>query len=1331
MKNKFALTVILSLIISVMLPASTTAYIINDDGPTSTEPRISHRLIVELASPSLTMWASTSTEVGAAEAMPSGRLDVSAGSAQTYIQQLVSEQRVFIQAVKQRLPSVQVATYQDEHGRTQEATYQIVMNAVALDPGRDADTDQVARMISRMEGVKFVYLDYAYEPDMYASLPLINADDLWSHATIGGKVNAGAGIKVASMDGGVHKDAPMFDGTGFSYPPGYPLGYTSNTNGKIIVSRAYFRTWDPPAPGDENPWPGEAGTSHGVHTASIAVGNEVTADYGGATETISGVAPAAYVMSYRVFYGSISGDGSFYTVEGIAALEDIVADGADAVNNSWGGGPSSSGGVFDALDAALINAWNAGVFVSMSNGNAGPGLGTGDHPSSQYINVAASTTDGTYASGRLNVTAPEPLDPDLQGIAYGLAMFGEPLPFGTVLGPYEYATSISVDPTNVTGCAPFPVDSFLGKAALISRGDCYFSDKVYNAEQAGAVFAVIYNNAGDDLITMSCGSHCGPGEITIPSNFIGQTDGEGMVTWHDDAMGGGQTPEFEVDTSAFQIGNEPDIIASFSSRGPSVGNVLKPDLLAPGINILAQGFTPGATGEDRHLGYGQASGTSMAAPHVTGTFALLQQVHPDWSNAWIKSAMMSTSKYLHVYNHDDTPAQPLDMGAGRLDLANAADPGVILNPPSLSFGQVMDGETATLTFLMTNVAGVTESYDLSSVYTGDGFDVLLPVAGMTVTPSNVTLDQGESTLITVEWDSTTSLGLGDNQGYVVMTGDQGHAAHMPAWMRVVDAPADADVLIIDNDFSDLMGFPDYTPIYTATLDGLGYTYEVWNADLNFTLPATIPDVATLSRYTTIIYQTGDNYYPDGTFTVSTPPTQLDMDRLVGYVNNGGHLVALGQDLASVFNSAVTDGGGFFYAFTLGANYLQDSVNGFTLTADPQLLAGLPDTPFSGMSFDIGAGGDGAVNQFYIDEIDRTDPEPDSPEDWLDQVRPLLNYAPGGNNVREGYVALSHRDQPSLERPGSTLAGTTLYFSFGMEGVNNDTGFNTREDLLGSAIAWGLDSATATITPEYNGVGEVSTFTAEMVSSIGGPGVYYRWDFGDGSGITESYTSATAGHTYETEGTFTVRVEATNQLGTRALGEVIVGDTATFVDVPTSHWAWQWIEAIFNAGITEGCATDPLAYCPGGSVSRAELAVFLVRGMHGPYFEPQPAGGLFNDVPTDYWAARWIEQLAVDGVTIGCSASPPLFCPTNSVARAGMAVFMLRAKYGPGYTPPAATGTIFGDIPIDHWAADWIEQLAAEGITGGCGDGSNFCPDITVTRDQMAVFLVRTFGLPLP
>jgi hypothetical protein len=186
---------------------------------------------------------------------------------------------------------------------------------------------------------------------------------------------------------------------------------------------------------------------------------------------------------------------------------------------------------------------------------------------------------------------------------------------------------------------------------------------------------------------------------------------------------------------------------------------------------------------------------------------------------------------------------------------------------------------------------------------------------------------------------------------------------------------------------------------------------------------------------------------------------------------------------------------------------------------------------------------------------------------------------------------------------------------------------------------------------------------------------------------------------------------------------------TFVDVTNDYWAADFVEQLYVAGITDGCGSAPLRYCPDAIVSRAQMAVFLLRSLHGSTYTP-PAlgdGAGFGDVPDDHWAAAWIKQLVTEGITSGCGSGN--YCPEQTLTRAQIAVFLLRAKYGSGYAPPvvgAETG--IGDVPVDHWAAAWIKQLVAEGITAGCG-GGDYCPEAPVTRAQMAVFLVRTFNLP--
>lgn len=179
----------------------------------------------------------------------------------------------------------------------------------------------------------------------------------------------------------------------------------------------------------------------------------------------------------------------------------------------------------------------------------------------------------------------------------------------------------------------------------------------------------------------------------------------------------------------------------------------------------------------------------------------------------------------------------------------------------------------------------------------------------------------------------------------------------------------------------------------------------------------------------------------------------------------------------------------------------------------------------------------------------------------------------------------------------------------------------------------------------------------------------------------------------------------------------------FDDAGMGHWAFSFVERLANSRITGGCGEN--IYCPDAPVTRAQMAVFLERGIRGSSFVPPAASGtVFSDVGASDFSANFIEQLYSDGITTGCGNNN--YCPTAEVSRAQMAVFLLRAKYGSGYSPPPATG-IFNDLDLSYWAVHWIEQLAAEGITGGCG-GGNFCPDQSVTRAQMAVFLVRTFGL---
>jgi len=156
-------------------------------------------------------------------------------------------------------------------------------------------------------------------------------------------------------------------------------------------------------------------------------------------------------------------------------------------------------------------------------------------------------------------------------------------------------------------------------------------------------------------------------------------------------------------------------------------------------------------------------------------------------------------------------------------------------------------------------------------------------------------------------------------------------------------------------------------------------------------------------------------------------------------------------------------------------------------------------------------------------------------------------------------------------------------------------------------------------------------------------------------------------------------------------------------------------------VTGGCGTG--TYCPSSSVTRAQMAVFLLKSEHGSDYVPPNCTGIFGDVPCPSQFANWIEQLSNEGITGGCGGNN--YCPDNPVTRQQMAVFLLKTEHGSAYLPPMCTG-IFNDVPCPSQYANWIEQLFNEGITGGCGAG-NYCPNAAVTRGQMAVFLLRTFA----
>jgi hypothetical protein len=205
------------------------------------------------------------------------------------------------------------------------------------------------------------------------------------------------------------------------------------------------------------------------------------------------------------------------------------------------------------------------------------------------------------------------------------------------------------------------------------------------------------------------------------------------------------------------------------------------------------------------------------------------------------------------------------------------------------------------------------------------------------------------------------------------------------------------------------------------------------------------------------------------------------------------------------------------------------------------------------------------------------------------------------------------------------------------------------------------------------------------------------------------------------GLYTVSVTNPDSTGATLVG----GWFADFLDVSGTSGFHPFVEKLVRDAVTAGCGGGD--FCPTSAVTRGQMATFLLRSDGGPAYTPPPCVvATFSDVPCSSGFSRWVNDLAARGVTAGCGGGN--YCPTDPVTRAQMAVFLLRTHDGSAYTPPPCLTPTFADVPCSSGFARWIDELAARGITAGCGAG-NYCPGNPVTRGQMAVFLVTTFGLP--
>lgn len=502
---------------------------------------------------------------------------------------------------------------------------------------------------------------------------LIGSPAIWDGDTGSGVATRGEGVLVGLLDTGINPDHPSFaatDGDGFTHTnpfgpdmfvgvcdpdtPGQPDEPICNDK---LVGAWVFDTRGAFSARDAN--------GHGSHTASTAAGNVHEATFtvgdGSFTRTVQGVAPRANLISYLVCASDCPGTAI------LAGVDQAVADGVDALNYSISGVDDPWN---DPVDLAFLDAFNAGVFVSASAGNGGPGASTVAHTGPWNASVAASSHQRIFAQG-LQVTGPAPVPGELAEVP---AVPGQDR---AVTEPIEaeIRDAATVDPGNGLGCERFPSGGFAGSVALVERGQCLFAEKVNNAALAEAVAVVVVNNVAGPPITMG-----GLETTTRQSVMIDNQLGEqlrGFVA--------GQAPvqvRLDPATQLVTDARWANVMAGFSSRGPSRLDLLAPTFTAPGVNILAAG--PGGAGSSEE--YLVLQGTSMSAPHAAGAGALLAALHPDWTPAQIRAALAATADPEALLREDgQNPAGVFDRGSGLLDLAAAARVGLVLDETAANF----------------------------------------------------------------------------------------------------------------------------------------------------------------------------------------------------------------------------------------------------------------------------------------------------------------------------------------------------------------------------------------------------------------------------------------------------------------------------------------------------------------------------------------------------------------------------------------------------------------------------------------------------------------------
>lgn len=623
------------------------------DGGMSTSTVDTELALVQLKGDPLSTHATT-------KPLPGRKIDFDSNSVKSYRAKLAAVRNDLKKWLMQNAPEAKVTS-----------EFDITLNAVGVElNGAALERIAAAPMVQRAEHQAVVELVGHGDPD----LALVQAFEAW-HAAGGTPSAKGDGVRVAIIDSGIDVTHPCFDDAGYvDVPKDGPPGLTNN---KVIVAKVFAVVTRGRTPEDR--------VGHGTSVAATVACNEHTTAAVGAVSipyAVSGVAPRALLGNYNII-GARSEDL-------VNALEEAIEDGMDVANMSLGW-PQS--GIQDLTSISVDNADRAGMVVSVAAGNSGPGTSTVLSPG----RASRALTAGASSVGHFIAT------PVRSGPLTKPAVVGEfptvgsdrTAPLGVVLPPVGHAGAAS--PSGLSdACNPLSTASLSGRVALISRGQCSFSTKIRNAQDAGAIAALVVNNVGGDPFAMRPGGIVN--EPTIPAYMVSLADGMELIP------NDGAAVTISASKAYFETANS-NLVAGFSSVGPTdVDLRIKPDVVAPGVNVLTARPASRCSAPPC---WAFTNGTSFAAPHLAGVAAVVRGQHPTWSPTEVRSAIVNTADQdvLKTSSGGALATNVQLIGAGRANALSATNANVALDPVSVSFGAVPSGSgqshsrTVTLTAL--------------------------------------------------------------------------------------------------------------------------------------------------------------------------------------------------------------------------------------------------------------------------------------------------------------------------------------------------------------------------------------------------------------------------------------------------------------------------------------------------------------------------------------------------------------------------------------------------------------------------------------------------------